>query len=468
MLALVGGEIGSRGVAFVATVYIAHRIGPAGFGVVGFATALAGYFILAVRGGVTRIGVRAVATAPDAAPALALGAAVLRLLIALVAFGAVVMMAQLLHKPPQTRLVLVLTSLLLFSEALDSGWAYTGLVRTAPVAAARILSQLVFAVAAIATVHGPADVPRVPIAQVAGEMIAALVLLAPLAWRAHGRADLPAALGLLRATVIPLFTGIVRTLIYSFDIVVLGFVATSTAVGLYTGAYRLCFLLVALSAAIVNAYLPAMTQGGRAGPAALGDAVERTLEMAATIAAPLIGGGLVLAIPLMMGLFGPEFAPGGAALRMLLLSVAAVYLHAPLTSALLATGHTATEFRCMALAAIVTVILDLAVIPRTGIVGAAAVTALAEGIALLLCWRALAQLGTRVSFAPVARPAAAAAVMVASLYAVGAHRTLPLYIAVGAVVYTAALTALGGVPADARASLRAATLRVAGGAGRNA
>lgn len=460
MLALAGGEMGSRGIAFLAMAYIAREIGPSGFGVVGFATALSGYFVLAVRAGIVRAGVRAVAIAPERAPSLGLGAAVLRLGLASVTFAVVVAIARALDKPPETRLVLVLTSLVLFSEALNTSWVYIGLGRTTAVALVRIVSQAVFAVVAVITVHARSDVPWVPGAQVAGETVAALALIIPLARRAGGIADVRNAFVLLRSAVVPLLTELVRTVIYSFDVVVLGFVASSVSVGLYSSAYRLCFLLVALSAAITTAYLPSIAQAALRGPDSTCDATERHIEMAASVAAPLIGGGLALAVPLMIGLFGAEFAPGSSALRLLLLSVAAVYLHAPLNSALLSTGNARTELRIMTVGATLTIVLDLAVIPRAGIIGAAGVTALSEGIVLLLCWTALRRLGFRMVFTPVLRPTVAAAAMVGSLYLLGTQHTLPLYICAGAVVYVAALAALGAIPADARATLHAASLRL--------
>jgi len=65
--ALGGGEILARLVAFATTTVLARRLGPEGFGILGFASALCGYFALAVGGGLNDLAARDVARHPAGA-----------------------------------------------------------------------------------------------------------------------------------------------------------------------------------------------------------------------------------------------------------------------------------------------------------------------------------------------------------------------------------------------------------------
>lgn len=458
VVALASGEVGSRAIAFLATAYAARRLTPSGFGIVGFATAVTAYFALVVRGGVTRVGIREVARDPARAATLALNTVILRLGVAAVAFAALAAAALSLDRPATVRLVVLFAGFTLFSEALDTSWVYNGLERPAAVARSRVLSQLLYAGAIAALVRGPADVTRVPLAQVFGEIVAALSLLVPLLATGAPRLELAAGARVLRATAVPLLTGLVRTVIYMFDVVVLGFVATTAAVGLYTAAYRLCFLLVAVSTAVQSAYLPEISRAAAAsgGGEAIRRAAGRSLETTAAVAAPVIVGGILLATPIMTVLFGADYAPGAAALRILLVSVAAIFLHAVSTSILLGTRRVRLELLIMTAGAALNVPLNLFLIPRFGIVGAASATAASEVLILALCWGAVRRLGIHLSARPLLKPAASALVMAAALLVAGRGHRLDTYLVIGGVTYAAVLLGIGGTPADAHPAVRSA------------
>jgi len=193
--------------------------------------------------------------------------------------------------------VVFLSGLSFLSLAADPTWVYKGLERGVSAAAAQVLAQLLYVVAVAALVQTPEDVLRVPVAQFAGEFAAAAALLFGLpllGWRwpraawGLGRRLLVSA-GFLTAS------RVLRTLIVTFDVVLLGFMVAASEVGLYTAAYRFCFLLMAIAGAVSAAYLPAFTRVAAEGAEALRDQLSEALRMSLLIGAPLVAGSMVIA-----------------------------------------------------------------------------------------------------------------------------------------------------------------------------
>ena len=456
---MVGGEVVARAVAFIATAYLSRRLGPAGFGLVGFATAFTLYFGLVVSGGMAVIGAREVARDPAAAPDLVSGIGFLRVSVAAVCFLLLWIVAGFAGLSTDEQLLVRLSGLTLFSLALDVSWAYKGLERGARVAVAAVAGQTGMLCAILLLVRTAADVRWVPVSQFFGEGFAALVLFVPLVIRARHLA-LAAAVKLFRSATLPGITRLSRALIFTFDVLLLGFLSQRAELGLYTAAYRVCLLVLAVQVALHSSYWAA---GARAEtPSLLGDVVTRAIGVAGAVGLPLVVGGMVLARPLMMLLFGSAYAPGAPMLAWLLVSIGCTLGHGAYTAALIAAGAARREFWIMATAAFVNVAANLMVIPTYGALGAAIVTALSEGVALVLCVISGHRAGWGVRFRALGPSVAAAAAMAAVLLPMRDHVAVLVCVLLGGAVYLGALL-LFGVPEDARplvASVRANARRL--------
>src|SRR5712671_4393153 len=96
VLSLGGGDLISRLIAFAGTAYLARKLGPAGFGIIGFALALRSYFALMTTGGSNAVATREVARRPGDAPAIASSVTLVRLVLACLAVGAMALIAWLI------------------------------------------------------------------------------------------------------------------------------------------------------------------------------------------------------------------------------------------------------------------------------------------------------------------------------------------------------------------------------------
>lgn len=436
---LATGEIFARLVAFSGTALLTRRLGPEGFGIIGFATALCGYLTVAVNVGLGEIGAREVARNPHRARRLYAAVVSARLALAGVALLLLLGVSLVLPKPDTVRLVVFLTGLSFVSLALDASWVYKGLERSGVAAAGQLISQIVYVAGVALFVTTPADVIRVPVVLFIGEVFAAVGLGGLLlGWRwpvvhwDESRAILASAGHLSIARVS-------RIIIITFDVVFLGFTVSSTEVGWYAASYRVNFLLMAIAGAISTAYLPAFARAATVAPSSMGALTETAIGMSTLIGAPLAIGAVVTAAPLLHTLFGAAFEPAAPAFALLAVSMGFVFLHVILSNVLLASHDTKTLARIYLAAAAFTVVANLFAIPHYGIVGAASVSALAEGSIVVLSWLTIRRRGIRIRLLPLAAPVAAAALMGVVLWFWAPQMSLITQITLGGAVYVGLL-----------------------------
>ncbi len=456
ILSLGSGEIIARLVAFFGVTYAARLLGPEQFGIIGFAAALFGYLSLAVTAGFNDIGSREVVRRPRDAASIGANVVAVKIILALAALIVIIATAWFLNKPPTVRLVLLLMGLLFFPLALDTSWVYKGLERNRPVALSLIIGQVLYAGAIFLSVNESSDVAFVPLAQFFGELCAALMLALPLFYLKKVKLDLREGFRILRSSGFWVISRLLRTVMYTFDVVLIGFLLGEQAVGLYTAPYRICFLLVALAVAIHTSYLPIIIRAAHSGSTLreVGNAAERSLYFAAAVAAPLVVGGIIVAAPLLEAVFGGDYTEGSAAFQYLILSVGLVFLHGAIHNIFLAVDRLKTETAIFAAAAALNIGLNLFVVPRYGIIGAAFVTALAEGLTLILGLIIVKRTGVPFSLSPSWRPLLASLMMGAVILLLGTNYGLILQLAAGGSSYLLALILLGGIPADARLFFR--------------
>ena len=459
ILSLGSGEVIARAVAFLGTTYAARHLGPEQFGIVGFAVALFSYFSIAVSGGFNDIGSREVARRPSEASSIAANIIIVRLAIALVALIVLGVTILFLDKPPMVKLVILLTGLLFFTLALDTSWVYKGLERNKPVALALITSQVLYAAVIFLAVRQPNDVEFVPLAQFLGEICAALILLIPLFRLGKIKLDLREGFNLLRHSGFWAISRLMRAVMYSFDVVLIGFLLGEREVGLYNAPYRICFLLVAIAFSIHTSYLPLITRVANEADSKskIGEIAERSLNFVVAVAVPLVVGGVIISAPLLEAVFGREYTEGSAAFQFLILSIGFVFLHGTIHNIFLAVNRLKTEMMIFAVTAAINIGLNILIIPSYGIVGAAVVTAFTEGLVLILGLIVVNKIGIPFRLRSIWRPLLASGAMGVSLILLGTSRGLFLSLAVGCMSYLCVLILLRGVPLDMRLFLQIPT-----------
>jgi O-antigen/teichoic acid export membrane protein len=449
-VSLGGGVLIARAIAFLGTAFLTRKLGPYGFGIIGLALAICSYFAMAVQASVAPVGSREVARHPERAISMAKGVIVVRLAMASIGIALVALVVLVIEKPLDVKKVILLTSLIMLSQALITAWVYKGLGRNRMVGMSLILNQIFYVGALFCFVRNSTDVIWVPVAVVLGELAAALFLGIPLFHKSEPKADIRDGIRILKSSKFVVSSRLLTHLIRTTDVVLLGLLVGEDSVGLYTAGYRLCLLVLGIGLALHTAYLPILARAAQRGTAESDRIVRGAFEASTAVALPLVVGGVICSEKLLTVLFGADFEPGAIAFSLLLVGIGFHFIHGLANHVLLVFDKTRADMRLRAIASAINVALNLWWIPRWGIVGAASATLVSQVVITVLSTWVCQRIGVGLFSSRSWKAFLSVAIMAAWLLTIASPWPLGLQITTSALVYALGLLVLGGTPADLR------------------
>jgi O-antigen/teichoic acid export membrane protein len=226
-------------------------------------------------------------------------------------------------------------------------------------------------------------------------------------------------------------------------------------VGLYSLSYRIVELIAILPAIVMTSVFPLLSRYVHESRERAARTIDAAGDLFVAVGVPIAAGGLIVAPELVRAIGGDEFAGAADALRILLFAVALAFVSGLFGHSLIAGGRQGSALRLGLGALGFNLVLNLIAIPAWGIEGAAAVAVASEVLLVaggyLLVRR---ELGLVPRFALLWRVVLAAAVM-GGVLALVSEWPLAVLIALGALLYGAALWALGGIDPRRLGELRA-------------
>jgi O-antigen/teichoic acid export membrane protein len=169
------------------------------------------------------------------------------------------------------------------------------------------------------------------------------------------------------------------------DVVMLGLFTTSEEVGVYRAATQGAMLVVFFLSAINLVIAPYISQLSTAGKKEQLQRLATTSARATLLAAAPVAAAFVLfGEPILSIVFGEEFAPGHVPLAILCVGQLVNAAAGSVGMLLNMSGHERDTARGVAVATVTNVILNLILVPRLGMTGAAIATAVT-----LVIWNAL-------------------------------------------------------------------------------
>jgi O-antigen/teichoic acid export membrane protein len=357
----------------------------------------------------------------------------------------------------------------LFGTLSDAASAtFIGLERMSVIAKVNILTRFVGTVVAVAVLLGGGGaVAVVSIAAAANAGALAMLVRAMRGittiqvrgWRTQGRSILAASAGFLVA-------GVVLVVYQQVDTVIMSVLVDREALGWYGTADTLFGSLLFLPTIVMAAVFPVLGRRYTEDPDAVPPLVKRTASTLLLAAVPIGLGTAAVAVPLAPLLYGDAFEETGPVLRILGPVLILTSVNVLLGGTALATGRQRLWNMFMITAILLTIPLDLVLVPWTdreysnGAIGGA--------IAYLVTESMLVVLGTAVIAPYLVDRAfgwrllrillAGAAMYGVTLLLDG--RPLPLVVVAGAMTYVAAVVVLRIPDDDDRRMMRSALGRI--------
>jgi O-antigen/teichoic acid export membrane protein len=230
---------------------------------------------------------------------------------------------------------------------------------------------------------------------------------------------------------------------YNFDSVLLGFLKGNEAVAWYSAAYKPVTIALALPLTYFIGLFPVLSRLYAENREQFGALAAKSLRICAVFAVPLGVGGTLLASDIVRLLFGAGYAASALPFSILVWSAVLVTLRGSYRHSLNAAGHQKLDLRCAITSAALNVGLNILLIPKLGMLGAACATVFADIVWFVMAVTYFQSAVMRNSpFTALARPIAAGALMAALLY----YLPVAHWMARGALAtaaYFAALVLLG-------------------------
>ena len=403
ILQLCLGDFLAKTLSFLAFVFLARMLGVANYGTLEFALSILTYFLLLGDGGLELWATREVARGTDVRQ-LAGQILPLRFLLAVGAFGVLLILTPALPDYPALKPILVLLGLTLFTQAANLKWIFMGQEKMIRVAQGLVTAQIVFSVAVFTFIHSPSGIVLIPILRVAGDLAMAVYFMWRFASEFGGlrlNLSLSGSYAVIRSALVMGAAYGLALMSYNFDALLLGFMLAPTAVGWYAAAYKPVLVVLALPVSFFLGLFPVLSRTYAESREEFRQIVTSSLRLASIFALPIGVGGVFLANPIIHLLFGPAYAESVLVFQILSCSAVLVILRGTYRQALSAAGWARVDLRCAAVSAGLNVCLNLLFIPHYGIVGAAVATLFSEMVWLTAASYSFCRYVDRVSVWPM-------------------------------------------------------------------
>ena len=446
-LSLSIAQIVSQVILFMVVIYLARILGAAYFGKIAFAQAVVLYFSLIANLGLSTLGIREVARNRNNIDGYVGNVLSLRLLLTAISFLLLLAFVVLIGLPLEVKYLIVLFGLSLFSAALWLGWLFQAVEKMGFIAWARILDKFLYGALIILLVKNSRHLLTIPWLYVGGSLLASGFLIY-IFIRKFGRPRLRFDFSLWKVMIrraLPMGAAFIMIQIYyNFDTVMLGFMKSDEVVGWYNAAYKVVLFTWAFIPIFVNVIFPLMSKYYQQSKKKLRLLISSATRLMSSIGLPLGIGGTILARPIMSFLYGDKYMNGVIAFQILIWTVAIISIRCAYEQSFLACDREKRYLLGVTVGAGTNIVLNFILIPYFGLVGAAIATVISE---LVFSGYMLAhfQILKRVNILKyLLKPFLAASLMGLLLYYL---RDLNLFfsIAIGIVVYLAAIWALKGV-----------------------
>lgn len=411
-------------IALVNSILIARVLGVDQLGGYAYAMGLAAFFGLVPNLGVSTVVTRAVARDPSAPSGIVIAAIRLQTLLACALVPLIAAFGASLPEQPVPLGYVVLAAAQLALGTLT--WPYLAVLggrarydRMALVELATSVAGLFSLLVVVALGGSIAAFLWAHVAVATGAIVIARFAAAPFL---PVESREPYSITVLVRQGLPFSaTAIVQSFYLRADIVLLGQLASSTAVGLYSAAYKPINMFVNLGGSAAGTLFPFMVQEiGTEGEARLSRIMRFYAVVAPGFALVLSG----LSHVLLDLLYGANFVAAAPLLTVLAWSAVAYWLYAPVSVALQARGKERWWLVAMMGGLVLNVAGNLWAIPRWGALGAAAIMLVSEtavaGMSVWLAWRGLNMTPSALTMLAIVGAASAGCAVLWGLQSAGA------------------------------------------------
>lgn len=179
-------------------------------------------------------------------------------------------------------------------------------------------------------------------------------------------------------------TVLLGTICVYIDSIMMGYLGQIIETGWYSAAYRIAIFTTVPSTIIATSFYPALSKIFKESKMQLQKIWNYYIDSMIALAVPLIVGGLVLAPKIINFAYGGDFLPSILAFQILIIMAGMLYFSSPFMHILVVSNQQRKIFWITAAGAVINIILNLILIPRFSLYGAAISTVITYFVILVL------------------------------------------------------------------------------------
>tara|TARA_B100000315_G_scaffold256320_1_gene301964 strand:- start:2889 stop:4313 length:1425 start_codon:yes stop_codon:yes gene_type:complete len=365
---------------------LARALGTDGFGVLGFGTAFLSLLGIAASLSTDTYGTRQIARNPIEAGTIASPILGLRLTLSVLAYAVFIVIVLTLDRNQTEKTVLLVQAGGIFVSVFILDFVFQGLERMGINGLRQISTALITLICIYLFVRAPDDLLTAAIIPVAAGSIAVGVIwfyarsningiklsFARDRWRQILAVSLPMAV-----------SGVMHTIIFNTDAVMLGLMSTNEQTGLYVSAFKIVGLTMIPAGLLIAPFFPSLSAGWEDQQTRFDR--SRTFAISVLIVSlPLVVFIAIYPELILRTLFGQAYSGAGTTLLILMASMAVMHLRIIYGHPLVAWNEERFHMVATLIGAALNVMLNFILIPDYGIVGAAYASLIGHAVISIL------------------------------------------------------------------------------------
>ncbi|WP_129674282.1 flippase [Candidatus Chloroploca sp. Khr17] len=253
----------------------------------------------------------------------------------------------------------------------------------------------------------------------------------------HFNFDRRAVPGFLRASLPFALSALALTISFNIDTVLLSLLQPSEVVGWYSAAYKLVPTAISILGGFLTVITPSLARTYVSDRETVHHWTRISIKWLALFALPVAMGTSLLAPQIIALLYGPAFAPAAVVLAVISWDIPLRLFNAFAGNVTAAVGLERAAWRTFMTGALIGVVLYAPAIMAFGMLGAAVVTVLTDGINAILFYRLIGKhLHTSEVGVTLLLVSAATLAMGGVVWGAGQFTILPVTVALGMVSYS--------------------------------
>jgi len=449
--------------SFFFVAYMARYLGAAGYGIISFAFAFTTLFSILADLGLQPLVVREVARDKSLAPKYLANVSMMKIILGSLTFGLIALTINLMGYPQQTIYVVYLVGLSVVCGSLASTFysIFQAYEKMEYQSLGQVLSAALMLVGIILAVKYHISIIGFSSLYVLAGVISLIFALGIFRWKfssspSWSRQKIEMDWSFWKLSIkeaLPFgLSAIFVTIFYWISSLMLSLMKGDVEVGLYNAAFRMVLVLLFIPTALNAAIYPLMSRFHLTSQDALKLAYEKYFKYMLILAVPIGVGTTLLANRIVVLVFGSQFGPSAAALKILVWAAASIFVVGAFYRLLESTNNQRKGTIAAGMCMILNVILNLLLIPRYSYTGASIATVATEGLSLAVGFWFCAKLGYPMPkrlISTAIKVAVASSAMAAFIIFLNGL-TLPLLIVASALIYFVLLLAIKGIDREDR------------------